>query len=181
MRETSVSITTLADLETWLDTHHTQTESVWLVYFKPSTKKGDVTYSELVDVLLCYGWIDSLPRKVDEERTAIRISPRNPKSNWSRVNKEKIKRLTKLGRLKPAGEKLIQLAKQTGTWDALNDVENLVVPTDLQSALKTSNLQQAWEEQSRTKKRGYLEQLFNAKKIETKQKLIKQIVSQLEM
>lgn len=174
-----IKITNLNELDAWLAKNHSQTESIWLIYYKPTTKKGDVTYTKLVDVLLTYGWIDSLPRKVDQERTSIRISPRNPKSNWSRVNKEKIAKLEKAGRMKPAGKKLVALAKETGTWDALNDVENLIVPEDLLTALTKLTLLSVWESQSRTTKRGWLEQLFNAKRPGTRTKTITKITEKL--
>lgn len=176
----TVECKTLKDLRIWLDKNHTQNESVWLVYYKPTAGVGDITYTNLVDELLCYGWIDSLPRKVDATRTSIRISPRNPKSNWSRVNKQKIATLTKTGKMKPAGLELVAQAKKSGTWDALNDVENLVIPADLVTALKTVGLQSEWEAASRTKKRGWLEQLFNAKSPETRQKRINSFIVELK-
>jgi uncharacterized protein YdeI (YjbR/CyaY-like superfamily) len=175
----SVQVKTIAELESWLDEYHDKSGSVWLVYPKPISGLGDLTYSSLVDVLLCYGWIDSLPRKVDSKRTSIRISPRNPKSNWSGVNKEKITRLKKAGRLRPAGERLVALAKQIGTWDALNDVENLMVPPDLAKALQPRVLTTAWETKSRSWRRGVLEQLVNAKQPATRAKRIVAILESL--
>lgn len=174
-----LQVKTLKQIQAWLDKNHGRSESVWLVYPKPTSGIGDITMTELIDVLLCYGWIDSLPRKVDDTWTSIRISPRNQKSNWSRVNKDKIKRLEKAGRMKTPGKEMVQLAKQTGTWYALNDVENLVLPPDLKKALQKKRLKKVWDDKSRRFKRGLLEQLFNSKKQETRDKKIAQILSML--
>lgn len=175
----SIECTTIKDLRAWLAKNHARTESVWLIYYKPATGIGDITYAGLVDELLCYGWIDSLPRKIDGKRTSIRISPRNPKSNWSKVNKEKVARLTTEGRMRAPGMRVVALAKKTGVWDALNDVENLVVPVELRSALHANKLIRVWEGISRTRKRGWLERLFNAKSDATRQKRIDEIVNDL--
>lgn len=180
MDHEELHVTNLADLEDWLEHHHDQKESVWLVYYKPTNPKGDVTYSKLVDSLLCFGWVDSMTRKVDDDRTSIRISPRNPKSNWSRVNKQKIATLQKAGRMRPSGKALVALAKKTGTWDALNDVENLVIPPELGKALRKAKLTEAWHAKSRTWKRGWLEKLLNAKKPETRLKRIDEILQALK-
>lgn len=179
MPNNTIKLSKLAKLEKWLDQHHETSGSVWLVYPKPTSGRGDITYSTLVDTLLCYGWIDSLPRKVDDTYTSIRISPRNPKSNWSQVNKEKIARLTKAGRLTPAGKRMVALAKRTGTWDALNQVDALVVPGDLEKALRSARLGPAWEALSRSLRRGYLEQLHNAKQPSTREKRIAAMVALL--
>ncbi|MFM2340122.1 MAG: hypothetical protein RLZZ360_758 [Candidatus Parcubacteria bacterium] len=181
MVEKSIEFKTIHKLEQWLANHYTEKDSVWLVYYKPTTKIGDITYTTLVDTLLCYGWVDSLPRKVDDLRTAIRISPRNPKSNWSRVNKEKVAKLIKEKRMQPSGLAIVNQAKKLGTWDALNDVENLVLPEDLKLFLQKSKTLPLWEKQSRTKKRGWLEQLHNAKKEETRTNKIKQIFESLKL
>jgi uncharacterized protein YdeI (YjbR/CyaY-like superfamily) len=172
-----IFVKNLKELDSWLRVHHDQKDSMWLVYYKPTTQKSDVTYTLLVDMLLMYGWIDSAVRKVDEERTSIRISPRNPKSNWSRINKEKISRLTKAGSMKPSGIAAVSHAKKSGTWDALNDVENLVTPPELTKVLKETKKEKQWEAQSRSIKRGLLEQLHNAKKPQTKAKLVQKCIA----
>lgn len=179
MTDITVKVKNLAQLERWLDKHHQESGSVWLVYPKPTSGLGDITYSTLVDTLLCFGWVDSLPRKVDETYTSIRISPRNPKSNWSGINKEKIARLARAGRLRPAGERMVTLAKKTGTWDALNDVEALVLPPDLARALGKGPRRTAWEGLGRSVRRGLLEQLLNAKQPATRAKRIAAILDQL--
>lgn len=164
------------DLWNWLQKNHKKIKSVWLVYYKPSLRLGDLDKQTIVDYCLCFGWVDSVVGKVDDTKTKIRISPRNPKSKWSRVNKENIRRLVKEKIMQPSGLAVVASAKKSGMWDALNDVENLIIPTDLKSVLGKHNMLQKWDALSRSNKRMHLETLLNSKKQETRQKNIKKII-----
>ncbi len=176
----SISIDRLQDLNKWLDQNWHQKNSVWLVFYKKSSNKADFTYSDIVDVLLCYGWIDSLPNKVDSERTKLRISPRNPKSHWSRVNKEKISKLMEQNQMHPNGLRIVEIAQANGAWSALDEVENLTLPPDLESFLQQNQYLETWHALSRSFKRGFLEQLLNCKKAETRARKIESLRSKLE-
>lgn len=159
----------------WLKQNHQSEQSVWLIIYKKESGTPSVYYPEAVDTALCFGWIDSKPNKRDDKSFFQYFSKRNPKSNWSRVNKEKIQRLLAANKMAPAGLAMVEMAKATGTWTALDDVENLIVPPDLQKAL--DNLPQAskyWEGFPRSVKRGILEWIFNAKKPATRAKRIKE-------
>ncbi|WP_116126249.1 YdeI/OmpD-associated family protein [Lewinella sp. IMCC34183] len=134
-----IQIESTEELRSWLEANHATSGSVWLVRYRKHTGERHVSWSELVDELLCYGWVDSLPRKLDADRTMIRISPRNPKSNWSGINKEKVARLRGEGRMTPAGEALVEIAKANGCWTFLDDVEALIVPPDLEEALAATD------------------------------------------
>jgi len=164
----------------WLQKNHKENKSIWLMYYKPSLKLGDLDKQTIVDYCLCFGWVDSVVGKVDDTKTKIRISPRNPKSKWSRVNKENIKRLVKERKMQPSGLTVVALAKKSGMWDALNDVENLVVPTDLKLTLEKQKIQDKWNVLSRSNKRMHLETLLNSKKEETRKKNIKKIIEFLK-
>jgi uncharacterized protein YdeI (YjbR/CyaY-like superfamily) len=166
---TELKINTLDELRSWLESNCETAQSTWLIFPK-KTAGVDFAWSEIVDVLLCYGWIDSLPRKVDQRYTSIRISPRNPKSNWSKVNKDKIARLESQDLMHPNGKKMLKLAKQTGTWTALEEVDNLTLPKDLEEYLATHNLLGKWNVKGRSFKRGFLETLLNSKRPETRLK-----------
>jgi uncharacterized protein YdeI (YjbR/CyaY-like superfamily) len=166
-----LKINTLDELQSWLESSCETAASIWLIFPK-KTAGVDFTWSEIVDVLLCYGWIDSLPRKVDQQYTSIRISPRSSKSNWSKVNKDKIARLESQGLMHSNGKKKVELAKQTGTWTALDDVENLLLPKDLEEYLATHNLKEEWNAKGKSFKRGFLETLLNSKRPETRMKKI---------
>lgn len=157
----------------WLLENHTSQKSVWLIIYKKDSGTPSVYYKEAVDEALCFGWIDSKPNKRDEHSFFQYFSARNPKSNWSRVNKEKITRLLKADLMHEAGLAMINTAKETGTWDALNEVENLVIPPDLQEALDGfPKAGEHFEAFPRSVKRGILEWIFNAKRADTRQKRI---------
>jgi uncharacterized protein YdeI (YjbR/CyaY-like superfamily) len=166
-----LKINSLEELRTWLELNCLTAGTTWLIFPK-KTAGIDFAWSQIVDALLCYGWIDSVTRKVDDKYTSIRISPRNPKSNWSKVNKIKITKLDSLGLMRSNGQKMVELAKQTGTWNALDDVENLILPKDLEEYLKTNNLLEKWNGKNRTFKRGFLEALLNTKRLETRSRKI---------
>lgn len=157
----------------WLAHHHATHDHVWLILFKKASTTNSVTYDEAVDEALCYGWVDSVPKKRDADSYYQYFSRRNPTSNWSRVNKEKIARLDAAGKLAPAGRKMVETARASGTWDALNDVENLVVPDDLAAAFDARAGSRAhWETFPRSVRRGILEWIFNAKRPTTRNKRI---------
>jgi uncharacterized protein YdeI (YjbR/CyaY-like superfamily) len=146
-----------------------------LVFNKKSSGKPHVSYEEGVEEALCFGWIDSKGGLVDTERSKLYYAPRNPKSNWSRPNKERIARLTAAGLMREAGLKMVEIAQKTGTWTALDEVENLVVPEDLQAALEAWPTAAAhFEAFPRSAKRGILEWILNAKTPETRQKRLEE-------
>ena len=154
----------IEDLRTWLERHHATSDSVWLVRWKAGSGHEPVPYGDLVDELLCFGWIDSVPRKVDERRFLTLISPRSPTSNWSGVNKRKVERLEREGRLRPAGEAMVKLARENGTWDFLDDVERLKLPADLVAALDAAGqARRLFERFPPSAKRGILEWIETAK------------------
>ncbi|MFN7119926.1 MAG: YdeI/OmpD-associated family protein [Saprospiraceae bacterium] len=163
----------------WLAEHHHQEKSVWLIIYKKNSGTPSVYYDEAVDEALCFGWIDSLANKRDEESYYQFFARRNPKSKWSAVNKQKVERLIAEGRMTEAGMKMIELAKASGTWDALNDVENLVIPEDLQQLLDANETaKNNWEGFSRSTKRAILEWISNAKRPETREKRVRETVAQ---
>ncbi|MBE98641.1 YdeI/OmpD-associated family protein [Flavobacterium coralii] len=162
----------------WLETNHEKEKSVWLKIYKKESGTPSIYYPEAVDEALCFGWIDSKGNKNDENSYYQSFAKRNPKSNWSRINKEKIEKLSAEGRMAEAGHKMVEIAKENGTWNALDDVENLIVPTDMQVLLeKNKTALKNWESFPRSVKRGILEWILNAKKPETRQKRIEETIS----
>jgi uncharacterized protein YdeI (YjbR/CyaY-like superfamily) len=124
-----------ADWRAWLEKHHAKATAVWLVSYRKATGRTRVSYEDLVEEALCFGWIDSVQRVLDDERSMLRFSPRKPKSVWSKINKGRVGRLTRLGLMAPAGQAKIDAAKRDGSWHALDAVERLVVPPDLDAEL----------------------------------------------
>ncbi|MGB0525104.1 MAG: YdeI/OmpD-associated family protein [Flammeovirgaceae bacterium] len=159
----------------WLATNHASEKSVWLIIYKKESGTPSVYYDEAVDEALCFGWIDSKPNKRDEASFFQYFSKRNPKSNWSRVNKQKIARLLQEERMAEAGLQMVKQAKELGTWNALDEVENLIVPPDLQEAFSQYETAQAnFETFPKSAKRSILEWIFNAKRTETRAKRIQE-------
>jgi len=125
---------TVEEWRAWLEEHHADTPSVWLVSWRSGTGRPSVGYEPAVEEALCFGWIDSTHRALDDERTALWFTRRKPGSGWARTNKERILRLEADGRMTPAGRAVIDAAKADGSWTLLDDVEKLVVPDDLAAA-----------------------------------------------
>lgn len=119
----------------WLEGNHEESSGVWLVSWKKATGKPFVPFMDVVDEALCFGWVDSKINRLDEERAMRLFTPRNPKSPWSRINKEKVARLVNEGRMTASGMRLVDGAKADGSWNVYDEIEDLVIPPDLASAL----------------------------------------------
>lgn len=162
----------------WLTENHANEKSVWLIIYKKESGTPSVYYDEAVEEALCFGWIDSKPNKRDGESYFQFFSRRNPKSKWSRVNKERVEKLLAEGKMMPAGLATIERAKQNGTWTALDEVETLTLPGDLREKLESNPTAKAnFEAFPRSVKRGILEWILNAKQAATRNKRIEETVS----
>jgi uncharacterized protein YdeI (YjbR/CyaY-like superfamily) len=162
----------------WLSKHHEKEKSVWLIIYKKGAPKKSINYTEAVEEALCYGWIDSKPNKRDEESFYQFFAKRNPSSNWSKINKDRVKKLIDQGLMTPSGMAVIEQAKANGKWAALDDIENLLIPDDLESMLN-ANQEAAvhFEAFPRSVKRGILEWILNAKTPATRNKRIQETVT----
>ena len=168
-----IAIESAADLRSWLAQNHASSGSVWLVTWKKDSGHPYVSYDEIVDQCLCFGWIDSLPKKLDELRTMLRISPRDSKSNWSRANKARVHRLIEAGLMQASGMAVVEYAQKNGTWDFLDEVERLQVPDDLRSEFdKHPDSRRYFDRFPASSKRAILEWIKNAKTEATRSKRI---------
>jgi uncharacterized protein YdeI (YjbR/CyaY-like superfamily) len=131
-----VQVESRDELRNWLQKNHHQQDSVWLVTFKKTVLDKYVSTSEVLDELLCFGWIDGIRRKLDTERTMQLISPRKTQ-HWAKTYKERVARLTEEGRMHESGFKAVERSKADGLWNFMDDVDNLIVPKDLSDALST--------------------------------------------
>ena len=120
----------------WLEKNHQKEKFVWLIIYKQSSAKKSVTYVEAVEEGLCFGWIDSKPNKRDEESHFQYFAIRNPKSKWAKTNKIRVEKLIAENKMWPAGLEMIEIAKKSGTWDALNEIDNEIMPDDLLKQFK---------------------------------------------
>ncbi|NBX79226.1 MAG: hypothetical protein EBQ94_02430, partial [Flavobacteriales bacterium] len=149
----------------WLQENHDKKQSVWLIYYKKKSNVPTVIYSEAVDEALCFGWIDSKAKPIDEHTFMQFFSKRKEKSVWSKVNKEKIERLTKEGLMADAGFKIIEIAKKNGDWTILDEAEALIIPTDLEEEFqKKPSAKDYFLGLSRSDKRNILQWLVLAKR-----------------
>jgi len=126
-----------ADWRAWLEINHSKSRGVWAVIHKKSSAAPRLTLEEAVEEAVCFGWIDSRLHTLDDDRFKLWFSPRKPNSIWSQSNKERVARLTAQGCMAPAGLAAVKAAKRNGSWNALEDIDNLVIPPDLQAALDT--------------------------------------------
>ena len=146
---------------------------MWLVRYKKAAGKPTVTWNEIVEEAISFGWIDSAPRKLDEERTMLYVSPRKAGSNWSRLSKARAQRMIEAGQMTDAGQAAIDRAKADGTWTVLDDVEDLIVPPDLEVALEDAPpARREWDGFPPSTRRGILEWILNAKRDTTRAKRI---------
>lgn len=172
-----VEVTSRDQWRTWLANHHTQTDSIWLVTYKKHTGNRYLSYDDIVEEALCFGWIDSLPRKLDADRTMLLLSPRRPRSPWSRLNKDRIIQMLAQGLMTPAGQEKIDQAKADGSWTFLDDVEALIIPDDLAAALAAnSQAQKYFEAFSSSSKKGILQWIKRAKQATTRKRRIAKTV-----
>jgi uncharacterized protein YdeI (YjbR/CyaY-like superfamily) len=126
---------TRAQWRAWLEREHARSAGVWVVTWRRPTGRPAPSYEELVEEALCYAWVDSTARGIDDERTSLRFTPRKRGSGWARTNKERVARLSAAGLMAPAGLRSVEEARADGSWTLLDDVEALVVPADLAVAL----------------------------------------------
>ncbi len=171
-----LTIRSRAELRAWLAAHHAEPGPVWLASFKKH-HADYLPYEPMVEELLCWGWIDSVTRALDADRSMILIAPRNVKSAWSAINKAHVERARQSGAMTPAGEAKIAAALANGQWSFLDDVERLEVPDDLAAAL--GDLRPGWDAYPRSVRRGTLEWIKTARTPGTRSKRVADVTTSL--
>lgn len=162
-----VEITDAAMLWHWLDRHHGQAESIWLVTWKAAHPDRYVSRDEVLDGLLAYGWIDGRRMKLDAERTMQLLSPRKQQI-WAATYKDRATRLEAEGRMRPPGRAVIERDRASGLWDALAEVDDLVVPDDLTEALEVRHATGWWNAAAPSYRRNVLRWIALAKRPPTR-------------
>ncbi|MEA5604216.1 YdeI/OmpD-associated family protein [Nostoc sp. UHCC 0252] len=162
----------------WLEENHRTSLGVWLIYYKVKSGKPSVRYSEAVKEALCFGWIDSKIKSLDEERYMQIFTPRKPKSGWSKLNKQYIEQLIEQGLMTTVGLEKIEAAKQNGSWNFLDAIEALIIPSDLKQALEVNTTaKDNFEAFNNSSKKNILFWIESAKRPETRLKRIEQTVN----
>lgn len=164
----------------WLEKNHLKEQCVWIVFYNKNSLKKSITWSDAVEVALCFGWIDSKKIKIDNETSHQFFCKRKLKSTWSKINKEKVQILTEAGLMTPAGLKSIEIAKNNGSWTILDEVEELIIPPDLDAAFKKhKGARESFTNLSKSTKKMKLTSLVLAKRSETRQQRIDEILNSI--
>lgn len=171
--ENAVLPLTRAAWRAYLDVHHQLEQGVWLVRYKKHSGKPYLSEDDAICEALCFGWIDSKPRKLDEERTMLWFSPRQTGSGWSKVNKDRINKLLAKGLMTPAGLAKIEAAKADWSWAKLDAISALEQPPELRAELaKYPDARDNFTSFPSSVQRGILEWIINAKRPDTRTKRI---------
>ena len=164
----------------WLAQNHASCPGIWLIYYKKNSGKTRVSYDHAVEEALCYGWIDSTLNPIDEDCYMQLFMPRKDKSGWSKLNKERVKRLTAEGLMTPAGLERVTVAQKLGTWNQLDHVEDFVIPAELEAVFRKYKACRTYFESLSTWNKKYmLYRLHNAKRPETRKQRIDEITEAL--
>lgn len=169
-----------ADWRAWLSQNIDRQEGLWVVYRKKSSLIEGPTYDDLVEEALCFGWIDSVARRVDDERRLQWFSPRRKGGLWSKLNKQRIGQLEADGLMTEHGLRVIDQAVADGSWSQTDEVDALVVPPDLEAALNADlGAKAAFDALPNSAKKGYLWRVYSAKREKTRSARIESVVSEL--
>jgi len=148
----------------WLVQHHARGHGVWLVFWRRESGRPVIEYEESVLEALCFGWIDSTRKVLDDERVMMWFAPRRPRSTWVSNNKDRVARLEAEGRMQPAGRALVDAAKANGMWTVFDDAEAGVVHPELASRLAAdASAAAAWDALTPAARKRHLMDLALAK------------------
>jgi len=165
----------------WLHVNHDSSNGVYLIFYKVDHDKDSMRWEEAVRVALCYGWIDSTVKSLGDGKRRQYFTPRNDKSVWSALNKKHIKELKEANLMHKSGLEKIKIAKANGSWTALDDVENGVIPEDLQTEFDNNpTAYKNYQSFAFGYRKSYLYWLNQAKREDTRTKRIKEIINLCE-
>lgn len=169
----TVEAGTAQEWRDWLSRNASDADEVWLVIPHARSGRPGISHRQAIEEALCFGWIDGLARRHDEGSWRQRFTPRGPRSAWSTINREIVERLSADGRMTPAGQAVIDVAKANGMWTLLADAQAGVVPDDLRAALDADPAAVAgWDALRPSARRMCLEGLARAKRPDTRRRRI---------
>lgn len=158
----------------WLRSNHETALAVWLVYYKKNSGTPSIAWSQAVDEALCYGWIDSTAKPIDEDQYEQYFTRRKPTSVWSKINKAKVIELEGEHRMQPAGRAAIDVAKANGCWTVLDDAEAHIVPDDLAEAFPSDVARATFDALAPSRRKNILSWIALAKRAPTRERRIQQ-------
>jgi len=178
---TPLLFTAQVDWEAWLEEHHASAREAWLQFAKKNSGAASISYAEAVEGALCFGWIDGQSKGLDETWWMQRFTPRRKRSKWSAINRDKVTELAREGRLRPAGIREVEAAKQDGRWDqAYASSKSMTVPEDLQLQLDAHpEARSFFDGLDATNRFAILYRIHDAKKPETRARRIEKFVAML--
>lgn len=170
------------DWRNWLAKNHDTEEVVWLIFFKKETKRKSVPYEDSVEEALCFGWIDSIIKKIDDEKYARKFTRRKDGSNWSEINKKRAEKMIKARRMMPIGLAKIKKAKASGAWNESREMPDFSkLPDELTHALKQNKkAKEYFDTLAPSYRRMYIGWIASAKRSETRERRIAEAVEKLE-
>lgn len=172
----------LSDFESWLEAHHDESRGIWVRLVKKNAPGKSISRNDAVDAALCFGWIDSQAATVDDVHWLQRFTPRTSRSKWSKLNCNRISELEEQGRMRPAGRREVDRAKEDGRWDrAYDSPSNISVPEDLQRELDASpRARDFFNTLDGQNRFAILNQIYDARREDTRQRRIRKFVEMLE-
>ena len=172
--------TSRAEWRDWLSANWDRKDGLWVVHRKKASFLEGPLYDDLVEEALCFGWIDSLSRRVDDDRKIQWFSPRRVGGMWSELNKERIERLQREGHMTDLGQAVIDRAKADGSWSQTDEVDALIIPDDLEDAFDAApEARAAYEELIDSAKKQHLWAVYSAKRPETRARRVADLIRQL--
>lgn len=178
----SLYVKTRQEWRSWLQSNHDKETEAWLIFFKKETRKPSLDYEAAVEEALCFGWIDSLIKKVDETKYARKFTPRKDDSKWSALNKKRVERLMKSDRMTHAGRSKVEAAQKSGRWNKPDrPTINFDPPEDLKKVLdQNKKAKEFFGQLAPTYQKQFIGWIRVAKRPETKEKRIKESIQLLE-
>ncbi len=170
-----------AEWRAWLVENHDKVQELWLVFYKVKSGKESIKYNEAVEEALCFGWIDSTLRRIDDEKHMQRYTPRKPKGIWAQSNKRRVAKLIKSGLMTAAGQAVIDAAKANGAWNSLDSVEvNFQVPQELEVALKKDReAKRRFDALAMSHKKQFVWWIVSAKRQDTRDRRVNETIKRL--
>lgn len=180
-REKTLYVKNRKEWRRWLENNHAKAGEIWLVYFKKHTGKPRIPYVDAVEEAICFGWIDSLVKRIDDERYMQKFTPRKPKSVWSEHNKRRALKMIREGKMTEAGLSRVEDAKASGAWRNIQSRSTApAVPDGLRRALSENKGAKArWEALPPSRRKQYIWWIEDAKREETRGRRVEKAIEML--
>jgi uncharacterized protein YdeI (YjbR/CyaY-like superfamily) len=179
-----LEVITRKDWREWLEENHTSVPEVWIVFYKKHTGLPSLSYDDAVEEALCFGWIDSIIKRLDDGRYVRKFTPRKPGSNWSEINKTRARKMMDAGRMTDAGLKAIEEAKKSREWNRKHEPSRLPpeeIPQELEEAFsKHPRAREGFESLAPSYRRKYVMWIASAKRPETRQRRTDEAIGKLK-